>query len=71
MKGKTKERWEELCEQAANEQDPAIQSALVILYITFRSKAKCAYWPESKHFPGDEIATRATGQVLYAPLAGS
>ncbi len=23
MQGKTRERWEELCEQAANEQDPA------------------------------------------------
>ena len=29
MKGETKERWMELCEQAANEQDPAKLMALV------------------------------------------
>jgi len=29
MKGATKERWLELCEQAANEQDPAKMIALV------------------------------------------
>jgi hypothetical protein len=27
--------------------------------------------PESKPFPPDEIATRATGQFFSAPLAGS
>jgi hypothetical protein len=29
MIGKTKERWQELCEQAANEQDPKKLMALV------------------------------------------
>jgi hypothetical protein len=29
MQGKTRERWQELCEQAANEQDPAKMLAIV------------------------------------------
>lgn len=29
MQGKTRERWKELCEQAANEQDPATMLEIV------------------------------------------
>jgi hypothetical protein len=41
MRGKTRERWKELCAQAANERDPDKLIALVRQIIDLEAKENC------------------------------
>ena len=48
MKGETREGWQELCEQAANEQDPQKLMELIReINVLFEEKEKCLQQPKA------------------------
>jgi len=47
MEGETRERWQELCEQAANEQDPQKLMELIReTNVLLEEKEKCLHQPK-------------------------